>query len=58
METKVETGIRRRFTVEEYHRTAEAGILHEDDRVELIGGETLESAALPALIIPVDAALG
>ncbi|MFZ8843772.1 MAG: Uma2 family endonuclease, partial [Thermoflexus sp.] len=27
---------RRLFTVEEYHRMAEAGILSEDDRVELI----------------------
>lgn len=27
---------RRRFTVEEYHRMAEAGILDEDDRVELL----------------------
>lgn len=29
----------RRFTVEEYHRMGEAGILHEDDRVELIDGQ-------------------
>ncbi len=33
---------RRRFTVHEYHRMAEAGILHEDDRVELVGGEIVE----------------
>src|SRR2546429_6760684 len=29
----------RLFTVEEYHRMGEAGILGEDDRVELINGE-------------------
>jgi Uma2 family endonuclease len=33
---------RRRFTVEEYHRMGEAGILREDDRVELIDGEIVE----------------
>lgn len=32
---------RRLFTVEEYHRLAEAGVLGEDDRVELIRGEIL-----------------
>lgn len=34
--------IRRRFTAEEYRKMAEVGILHEDDRVELIGGEIVE----------------
>lgn len=33
---------RRRFTVEEYYRMAQAGILHEDDRVELIDGEIVQ----------------
>ena len=37
---------RRRFTVDEYHRMAKAGILHEDDRVELIEGELVEMAAV------------
>jgi Uma2 family endonuclease len=31
--------LRRAFTVTEYHRMAEAGILTEDDRVELLEGE-------------------
>src|SRR5437016_14658240 len=30
---------RYRFTVEEYHRMGEAGILPEDSRIELIAGE-------------------
>jgi Uma2 family endonuclease len=33
---------RRRFTLEEYHRMGEAGILDEDERVELIEGEIVE----------------
>lgn len=33
---------RKLFTVEDYHRMGEAGILHEDDRVELIEGEIVE----------------
>jgi Uma2 family endonuclease len=31
--------LRRRFSIEEYHRMGRAGILSEDDRVELIEGE-------------------
>ena len=33
---------RRRFTVDEYHKMGEAGILPEDDRVELLDGEIVE----------------
>lgn len=33
---------RYRFTADEYHRMGEAGIFHEDDRVELIDGEIVE----------------
>ena len=47
METREQARVtRRRFTVREYHRMAEAGILHEDDRVELIEGELIEMAAI------------
>src|SRR6516162_7107440 len=37
---------KRRFTVHEYHRMVDAGILHEDDRVELIRGEILEMSPI------------
>ncbi len=46
MKTKTQEVTRRRFTVHEYHRMGEAGILHEDDRVELIEGEIVEMAAI------------
>ena len=38
--------IRRRFTVKDYHLMAQAGILHEDDRVELIEGEIVEMSPI------------
>jgi len=34
--------VRRRFTVPEYEQMSEAGILAEDDRLELIHGEIVE----------------
>jgi len=37
---------RKLFTVHEFHRMGEAGILHEDDRVELIEGEIVQMAAI------------
>jgi len=37
---------RRQFTVKEYHQMVEAGILTEDDRVELITGEIVEMAPI------------
>lgn len=37
---------RRRFTVEEYYRMAEAGILGPDERVELLNGEIYTMAAI------------
>ena len=35
-----------RFSVEEYHRLGETGILREDDRVELIEGELVDMAPM------------
>lgn len=45
MATQIEHA-RRLFTVEEYGRMVEAGILREDDRVELIEGEIIEMAPI------------
>ncbi len=38
--------LRRRFTVEQYHQMAEAGILTENDRVELLDGEIVEMSPI------------
>ena len=37
---------RRLFTIEEYHRMAETGILRPEDRVELIDGEVFETSRI------------
>jgi Uma2 family endonuclease len=46
VETSMQQVTRWRFTVHDYHRMGEAGILHEDDRVELIEGDLVEMAAI------------
>jgi Uma2 family endonuclease len=35
-----------RFTVDEYHRLGEAGILGEEDRVELLNGDLITMAPI------------
>ena len=42
MQTEERVAVRRRFTVEEYHKMGEAGIFGEGDRVELVDGEVIE----------------
>jgi Uma2 family endonuclease len=37
---------RRLFTIDEYHQMAQAGVLHEDDRVELLDGEIIEMSPI------------
>ena len=37
---------RHRLTVRDYHRLAEAGVLGEDDRVELLEGQLVDMAAI------------
>ncbi len=38
--------LRRKFTVEQFHKMLESGILTEDDRVELIRGEIIEMSPI------------
>ena len=40
---------RRQFTVDDYYRMLHAGILNEDDRVELIDGEIRQMSAIDAV---------
>jgi Uma2 family endonuclease len=39
----------RRFTVDDYHRMGDAGILTEDDRVELLAGEIIDISPIGPL---------
>jgi Uma2 family endonuclease len=41
--------VRRKFTVTDYHRMVDAGILHPKDRVELINGEIIEMAPIDSV---------
>ncbi|MDZ8106491.1 MAG: Uma2 family endonuclease [Nostoc sp. DedQUE12a] len=38
--------LRRKFTVDQYHKMVESGILTEDDRVQLIRGEIIEMSPI------------
>ena len=60
---------RKRFTLEEFDRMAESGVLAEDERLELIDGEVIEMdpiglphlravSAMTALLVPAATAAG
>ena len=50
---------RRRFTVDEYHRMIETGILREGERIELITrGGSVSPQAFPDVVLAVDEILG
>ena len=38
--------LRRTFTVDEFHRMADAGVFGEDDRLELLDGEIVQMTAI------------
>jgi Uma2 family endonuclease len=38
--------LKRRFTVEEFHQMAEAGVFGEDDRLELVDGEVVQTTPI------------
>lgn len=49
LEQKLARLPKRRFTVAEFHKLGEAGILDEDDRIELIEGELIQMAPIGSL---------
>ncbi len=53
---KEDDPVRRRFSVEEFHRMAQAGLLGEDDRVELLEGEIWQMSPSVAAMPPASAA--
>jgi Uma2 family endonuclease len=46
---QTETATKKLFTVDEYYRMSEAGILKRDQRTELINGEIIEMSSMNAL---------
>lgn len=42
-------GLRRRLTIADYHKMIDAGIFHEDDRVELLDGELYDMSPVDAV---------
>ena len=42
----LETVSKKLFTVDEYYRMLEVGVIHPDDRIELIEGEIVQMAPM------------